>query len=170
LPERLAKHGKISLDRTEICKKIGQLFIERNSVNLYSDILDTPEFFWEQEQYQAFYHRIYSYLEIGKRVAVLNKRLDIMRELFEMLSAELQDRHSSNLEWIIIWLIVVEVVIEVVWQIIIKDSTIENCFQLKIDFDFTHSLFVLQFSSCSNLTNFTILLCKYFIFLVDVSI
>lgn len=67
----------------------------------------------------------------------------------QMLSAELQDRHSSNLEWIIvrsalqvtdwrlsesdfllltcvcwfsqIWLIVVEVVLEVVWQIIIKD-------------------------------------------------
>ena len=92
------RHGKISLDRTEISKKIGQLFIERNSVNLYSDILDTPEFFWEQEQFQTFYHRIYSYLEIGKRVAVLNKRLDIMKELFEMLGAELQDRHSSNLE------------------------------------------------------------------------
>jgi uncharacterized Rmd1/YagE family protein len=25
----------------------GQVFLERNEVNLHSDILDTPEFFWE---------------------------------------------------------------------------------------------------------------------------
>jgi uncharacterized Rmd1/YagE family protein len=44
-----------------------------------------------------------------------------MKELFDMITAEQQDRHSSNLELIIIWLIVIEVLIEVVWQIMIKD-------------------------------------------------
>jgi uncharacterized Rmd1/YagE family protein len=47
--------------------------------------------------------------------------LEIMKELFDMITAEQQDRHSSNLELIIIWLIVIEVLIEVVWQIMIKD-------------------------------------------------
>jgi uncharacterized Rmd1/YagE family protein len=42
LPENLVLKGKISLSRREISRTIGELFIKRNSINLHSDILDTP--------------------------------------------------------------------------------------------------------------------------------
>ena len=39
----------------------------------------------------------------------------------DILSNQLENKHASKLEWIIIWLIVVEVVIEVFWNILVKD-------------------------------------------------
>lgn len=109
IPEDLADHGKISLSRREIRRKMGQLFIERNSINLNMDVLDTPEFFWEYPELEPYYKLMAKYLDIETRVGVLNHRLDVIHDLFEMLGNELNHLHSSRLEWIIIILIVMEV-------------------------------------------------------------
>ena len=45
---------------------------------------------------------------------MLNKRLDILKELFDMLASEYHNSHASMLEWIIIILIVIEVFFQVV--------------------------------------------------------
>lgn len=81
----------------------------RNSINLHTDILDTPEFFWDHEDLEVFYEKTCHYLDLTARVDVLNKRLDIVKELFEILNDHLEARHSSRLEWVIIILIAVEV-------------------------------------------------------------
>jgi uncharacterized Rmd1/YagE family protein len=41
--------------------------------------------------------------------------------MFHMLKDQLEVRHSTRLEWIVIWLIVAEVLLEVVWNILVKD-------------------------------------------------
>lgn len=110
-PEELAKHGKISLSRKEMRKKMGELFLERNSINLHMDVLDTPEFFWEHTELESLYKMTANYLDIHPRVEVLNQRLDVIHGLFEMLGNELNHLHSSRLEWTIIWLIIIEVFI-----------------------------------------------------------
>lgn len=109
IPEDLAKHGRIPLSRKEIRRKMGELFIERNSINLHFDVLDTPEFFWEYSELEPLYAMTAKYLDIETRVEVLNQRLDVIHELFEMLGTELNHQHSSQLEWTIIVLIVMEV-------------------------------------------------------------
>lgn len=111
IPEELAKHGKIFLSRREIRRKMGELFIERNSINLHLDVLDTPEFFWDHPELEPEYKMMSNYLDIHNRVEVLNQRLNIVRELFEMMGNELNHQHSSRLEWIIICLIVIEVLL-----------------------------------------------------------
>lgn len=110
-PESLALHGRIPLSRKRLSKMMGQIILDRNSINLHTDILDTPEFFWEYSDLEPLYRMIAQDLDISARVSVLNKRLDIVKELFEMLSNELENRHSSSLEWIIIFLILVEVLL-----------------------------------------------------------
>lgn len=109
IPEDLAARGKIPLSRREIRRKMGELFIERNSINLNMDVLDTPEFFWDYPELEPYYMIIAKYLDINRRVEVLNHRLDVIHDLFEMLGNELNHLHSSRLEWIIIILIVMEV-------------------------------------------------------------
>ncbi len=109
IPEELAKYGKVSLSRKAIRRKMGELFIERNSINLHLDVLDTPEFFWENAELEPFYTMTAKYLDITTRVEVLNQRLDVVKELFEMLGNELNHQHSSRLEWTIIFLIIIEV-------------------------------------------------------------
>ena len=113
IPERMAIDGKIRLKRAGITKRIGQLFVDRASINLHSDILDHPEFFWEDDEWLPLYVRAAKYLEIDRRAEVLNKRLDIIKELFDMLANELHTAHSNKLEWIIIILIVMEVFFQV---------------------------------------------------------
>lgn len=110
-PENLAKYGRIGSNRKELAKMIGQIVLDRNSINLHTDILDTPEFFWEHSELEPLYRLIAQDLDIVARVRVLNQRLDILKELFEILSNEIENRHSSNLEWIIIVLIFIEVVV-----------------------------------------------------------
>ncbi len=111
IPVDLAKHGKIRLSRKEIRKKMGELFLERSSINLHVDVLDTPEFFWEYPELECYYKIMANYLDITARVEVLNQRLDVIHELFEMLGNELNHQHSSRLELTIIALIVIEVVL-----------------------------------------------------------
>lgn len=114
IPEQLAARGKIPLSKKEIRKKMGELFLERSSINLHFDILDVPEYFWDHSELEPLYVMIANHLDLETRVEVLNQRLDIVHDLFEMLGNELNHQHSSKLEWIIIWLIVIEVLLNIV--------------------------------------------------------
>ena len=111
IPLNLAREGKINLSRDAIRKKMGELFLERATINLHLDALDTPEFFWEYPELEPLYKMITVYLDVQTRVEVLNKRLDILHELLEVLGNELNHQHSSRLEMTIIWLIIFEVVL-----------------------------------------------------------
>lgn len=109
VPQEMATKGRVFLSRREIRRMMGELFIERNSINLHFDILDKPEFFWEYPEVEPLYYMIAHYLDIETRVEVLNQRLGVIHELFEMLGNELNHQHSSRLEWTIIILILIEV-------------------------------------------------------------
>ena len=51
------------------------------------------------------------FLDIPSRVMALNQKLDVLQELLDILNSQVQHRHSSLLESIIILLIVVEIII-----------------------------------------------------------
>lgn len=110
----LAKYGKISLSRKKMSKKIGQLFSVRSFINLHMSILDTPDFFWENEELEPIYKKAIHYLELKPRMEVLNGRMSIIHELYDLLNTELQTMHSHRLEWIIIILILIEVIMSFV--------------------------------------------------------
>lgn len=111
IPKTLAAQGKISLSRKRLTQLLGALFEERNSINLHTDILDTPEFFWRRPKYEPYYIMAAQYMDIQIRMQILNKRLDVIHELYDVLSNELNHLHSSRLELVIIFLIVIEVVL-----------------------------------------------------------
>ncbi len=111
IPKNLAIRGKIPLSRKETSQKMGELFLERNYINLHSEILDTPEFFWSHADLEPFYRRVAHYLDVNKRVDLLNRRLNLLHELFEILSNEINHQQSSRLEWTIIILILIEIVL-----------------------------------------------------------
>lgn len=114
IPETLAAVGSIHLEQTQLGKMIGEIFVVRHDVNLHSDILDTPDFFWEEDKFEPEYKMVMRYLEMAGRVEVVNKRLDLLRELLDVLQEQAEANHAVALEWIVIWLIVIEVIIEVV--------------------------------------------------------
>ena len=66
----MAVDGKIKLKREQITKRLGQLFVDRASINLHSDILDNPDFFWEDDEWLPAYNRANKYLEVDRRAEV----------------------------------------------------------------------------------------------------
>ena len=76
IPEDLARTGSIDYSTVEISKLIGRLFIVRADVNLNSDMLDTPDFFWEFDEWEPLYEKMMRYLFVRRRVEVLNSRLE----------------------------------------------------------------------------------------------
>jgi len=121
LPERLAHDGKIRMSRLEISQLIGDLFIQRNSVNLHTDVLDVPDWFWENSQIEPLYETTRRYLDINKRVDVLNKRLDLLKDMMEILRDQLAKQNESKLEWYIIIIISIQIIVELVWVVLIQD-------------------------------------------------
>lgn len=111
IQQELARTGSVSLSKKEISQQIGILFNERYSINLHSDILDTPEFFWRRPSYEPLYLMTVEFQDIQIRQNILNHRLSMIHELYNILSNELNYKHSTRLEWIIIILITMEVVL-----------------------------------------------------------
>jgi len=117
IPQRIADQGKSELSRRQTSRIRGDLFLVKSNIYLNYDLLDTPEFFWEYPEFQGIYNTMINYLEVNQRIEVLNKKLNIIHELFTMLSDEQKHQHSSTLEWIIIWLIAIEIVMFLVHDI-----------------------------------------------------
>jgi uncharacterized Rmd1/YagE family protein len=109
IPLELAEKGRISRSQREISKQMGRLFLEKSAMNLYSEFLDTPEFFWDRSHLKHLYNEICHIIDLDDRIHIANKRLDMVQEIYSLLSGELQHQHSSFLEWIIIILISIEI-------------------------------------------------------------
>ncbi|XP_026297982.1 glutathione synthetase isoform X2 [Apis mellifera] len=115
--EDLKAGKKLKMTQHEVLKKQGELFALRHSINLSSDLLDIPDFYWEREDLEQLYQETCSYFNIAKRTKVINEKLNHCVELVAILSSHLSDRHHIRLEWMIIILIMVEVVFEILHYI-----------------------------------------------------
>ncbi|CAG9853904.1 unnamed protein product [Phyllotreta striolata] len=111
------KRGKIKMTREEVLKKHGELFALRHYLNLSSDVLDTPDFYWDNDQLEHLYRQMCGYFTINKRTRVMNEKLNHCVALIELLSTHLSTKHSTKLEWTIIVLIMVEVFFETIHYI-----------------------------------------------------
>ncbi|CAH1987663.1 unnamed protein product [Acanthoscelides obtectus] len=113
----LKRGNKIKMTRQEVLRKHGELFALRHYLNLSSDVLDTPDFYWEKEELGVLYGQVCSYFSIGKRTKVMNEKINHCVALIELLSDHLSDKHHIRLEWMIIVLIMVEVFFELLHYI-----------------------------------------------------
>ncbi|KAF2813026.1 DUF155-domain-containing protein [Mytilinidion resinicola] len=110
IPRRLALTGKLGMTRREVVKMIGRLFTSRVDVNLSSNMLDTPNFFWDSEPtLHPLYTAVREYLEIKPRIQVLNERCRVFLDLGEILSDSISDKKMTRITWIIIILIVLSI-------------------------------------------------------------
>ncbi|XP_045503703.1 required for meiotic nuclear division protein 1 homolog [Colias croceus] len=104
--------GAARVDKKEVVRKLGELFSLRHRLTVESDLLDTPDFYWEEETLERLYSNTVAYFTIPRRTRVLNDRLSHCVELLELLSSWAADRHHVRLEWMVIALILAEVCFE----------------------------------------------------------
>jgi uncharacterized Rmd1/YagE family protein len=122
IPIEMRDKGEITFSKKEISRNIGLIFMRRSAVNLNSDILDTPDIFWEQKsEMEVYYSTIRRYLEIDKRVEILDRRMKILKELYDVMNNQILTQGKFRLEWIVVYLIVIEIFVSIFWKMLVKD-------------------------------------------------
>lgn len=109
--KNLSSKGKMLISRNQIRQVIGEILGAKSEMNLISNFLYHPKYFWQHPSLEEYYILMERYLHIQRRVNTINHRLDTLNEIFVMFNGYLENRHSHNLEIIIIVLIIIEVML-----------------------------------------------------------
>ncbi|CAJ1074474.1 required for meiotic nuclear division protein 1 homolog [Xyrichtys novacula] len=112
IPEMLKSGKRVKLSSAEVMKKIGELYTLRHCINLRSDLLLTPDFYWDRENLEKLYEKTCQFLSINRRVTVVNEKLEHCTQLTDLMRSHLSEKHSLRLEWMIVILITIEVMFE----------------------------------------------------------
>lgn len=112
--ESMKSGQQIQMSRRQVFQRRGELFALRHAINLSSDLLDTPDFYWSRDELETLYKRTCNYLNVAKRTKVMNERLNYCSELIDLLGNHMNDKHHVRLELMIIALIMIEVMFECV--------------------------------------------------------
>ncbi|KAK9461290.1 uncharacterized protein V1516DRAFT_695947 [Lipomyces oligophaga] len=110
ITDRLATGRKLPVrDGREVLKKTGELLSLRGNLNLYSELTETPDLYWTEPELENIYKQVSKTLDIGPRIAILNKKLDYVSEVVSILKAHLSEETAHRLEWMVIILITIEI-------------------------------------------------------------
>eukprot|EP00088_Acartia_fossae_P051217 TRINITY_DN5754_c0_g1_i4.p1 TRINITY_DN5754_c0_g1~~TRINITY_DN5754_c0_g1_i4.p1 ORF type:complete len:468 (-),score=102.94 TRINITY_DN5754_c0_g1_i4:422-1825(-) len=113
ISEDLKRNANVKMSSSEVMQKTGEILALRHMINLSSDLLDTPDFYWDREGLENLFLSTCSHLAVGKRTKIVNEKLNHCLELMELVSNHLSTEHGARLEWIIIILIAIEIGFEV---------------------------------------------------------
>ncbi|GAA5830048.1 hypothetical protein JCM3766R1_006749 [Sporobolomyces carnicolor] len=110
IPKLLQSGSESPVKKTDIIKRVGTLHQFRQKLNLEDEnLLDEPEFLWEDATLHGLYSSVCSALEFETRLTTLNDRVDYAFSLQTTLMELLNAQTSHRLEWIIIILIAFEI-------------------------------------------------------------
>lgn len=112
IPEALKAGKKVRLSHKEVMQKMGELFALRHRINLSSDFLMTPDFYWDRANLEELYDKTCQFLSITRRVKVMNEKLQHCMELTDLMRNHLNEKRALRLEWMIVILITIEVMFE----------------------------------------------------------
>ncbi|KAF4671102.1 hypothetical protein FOL47_001692 [Perkinsus chesapeaki] len=111
VPERMTRTGTVGIKKKEVARRMGNLFVQRCDLNVYSDILGTPDVFWDFDEYETVYDKSRRYMDINRRVEILNQRMEVLNDMYTMIQEELHVAHGNKLEIWVIWLVAVDAIV-----------------------------------------------------------
>lgn len=114
IAQEMREGRAIKMKRTVVFQRIGEVFTMRSNLNLESDLLGPPDFYWDREDLETLFQNTCSFLALRSRTNLMNEKLDYCYELLQQLTSHMDQEHNTKLEWMIIILIMVEVLFEIV--------------------------------------------------------
>ncbi|MGQ3891708.1 RMD1 family protein [Legionella sp. CNM-4043-24] len=111
LIQRLSHKGQMNISRNKVRQIIGEILNAKSEMNLISNFLYHPKYFWQHPTLEEYFTMLERYLHIQRRVNAINHRLDTLNEIFDMFNSYLENKHAHNLEIIIIVLITIEIIV-----------------------------------------------------------
>lgn len=131
IPTLLSRGSRLPFKSRFVLQKTGELLELRAQLNHYSELTDSlPDIFWDSRHelgLEGYYDQVGRALDVGVRIKTLNEKMDYAQEIASILRETMSQKHSVDLEWIIIVLIAVEVGFELrrLWK--------ERCERLERD-------------------------------------
>jgi required for meiotic nuclear division protein 1 len=113
LIQALSHKGEMPMSRKHIQQVIGEILGAKSEMNLISNFLYHPKYFWQHPTLEVHFTMLERYLHFQRRVHAINHRLNTLNEIFAMFNGYLDNRHSHRLEIVIIVLIALEIIIAV---------------------------------------------------------
>ncbi|EGV60259.1 DUF155-domain-containing protein [Yamadazyma tenuis ATCC 10573] len=116
--DRLSKGLPVTASEHDVLQLTGKLFLLRGKLNLYNELIDTPDLYWSEPTLEKIYQQISTSLDINWRISILNRKLDYATDEQRAFLSFLNERKGTRLEWTIIILILIEVGFETYrfWQ------------------------------------------------------
>ena len=82
----LSHKGGKAISRNKIRPIIGEILGAKSEMNLISNFLYHPKYFWQHPTLEEHYIMLERYLHIQRRVNAINHRLDTLNEIFDMFN------------------------------------------------------------------------------------
>lgn len=109
----LSKKFGLSAKRAQISQVIGEILGAKSEMNLISNFLYHPKYFWQHPTLEEYFIMLERYLHIQRRINAINHRLDTLNEIFNMFNDYLESSRSHSLEVTIVVLITIEIIMGV---------------------------------------------------------
>lgn len=109
--KKASMEGKIRLRRKKLRKIVATIVLLRSQLNVSNDLLTIPKFFWKYSSYEKEYLIARKFLDLESRINGLNQKTEVISDMLNMFTNEIQQTHFSTLEVIIIVLIAVEILV-----------------------------------------------------------
>ncbi|PIK51647.1 putative required for meiotic nuclear division protein 1-like [Apostichopus japonicus] len=114
IPEILKASGKLKMSHKSTMKHMGKLYSLRHRINLSSDLLNTPDFYWDRQELEDLFTKMCQFFSISRRTRVMNDKLSHCNDLMDLMRNDVTEQHTLRLEAMITILIGVEIIIEII--------------------------------------------------------
>ena len=107
--ESLKAVGKAPMSEKELLKQIGRFLSVKQVAVSHLALFDKPEEVWESPELEKLYNLMSSEYELRVRFEVLDKKINYLSDISQMLMNFLAEKRNAFLEIVIIVLIVIEI-------------------------------------------------------------
>jgi uncharacterized Rmd1/YagE family protein len=111
--KQLQRTGRGGRNMRQLLRHIGGALLNEHKMVARAEVVDRPELLWEHPELEQLYLRLEDEFELRERVAILDRKLDLISRTARTVLDLLQKRRSIRVEWYIVALIVLEIVLSV---------------------------------------------------------
>lgn len=109
--ENLKTSGRAMLKESELLKQIGKVLSVKQTAVAHLSLFDKPEEVWESPHLESLHNRLNAEYELRIRFDVLDKKINYLSDISQMLMNFLAEKRNAFLEIVIIILIAVDIVL-----------------------------------------------------------
>jgi uncharacterized Rmd1/YagE family protein len=79
IPFALITHGRLKMKKADVMRSLGKLLGLRGTINMHSDLLETPDIYWEYPRLEELYIMVRSVLHVTRHTSHLTRHRSVVK-------------------------------------------------------------------------------------------